>query len=149
MIRCPKCGEDKPADEFASDRTQRSGRNGYCRACRAAWAREHRRRDPAADHRARLRRRYGITPEQYDTMLAEQGGRCAICRTDQPGGNGNRTFHVDHDHDSGAVRGLLCSECNTGLARFRDDPHLLTAAVWYLEDVRTLGPAPERAEATA
>jgi hypothetical protein len=63
-------------------------------------------------------------------MLEAQGGRCAICRSDKPGGRGR--FAVDHCHSSGRVRGLLCVACNAGLGQFRDDPDLLRAAVAYL-----------------
>lgn len=61
-------------------------------------------------------------------MLATQGGRCAICR-ELPG---RKALHVDHDHASGRVRGLLCFRCNAGLGNFRDDPGTLKAALSYL-----------------
>lgn len=75
---------------------------------------------------------YGLTPEQYAEMLEEQGGVCAICGTDEWPGKGNRP-HVDHDHSTGRVRGILCSHCNHGLGKFRDDPERLRAAAEYLE----------------
>jgi hypothetical protein len=85
-------------------------------------------------NKAQLSRRrtlapYGITPEGYDSMLAEQDGRCAICRTLEPGRN---FFVVDHDHDTGKVRGLLCVKCNSGLGMFDDDPVVLMHATQYL-----------------
>jgi hypothetical protein len=64
--------------------------------------------------RAQLKALYGITPEQYDSMLAAQGGHCALC----PAVRGDRRcarLHVDHNHVTGKVRGLLCRDCNTGL----------------------------------
>lgn len=75
---------------------------------------------------------YGLTQEQFEAMLEAQGGRCAICRTDTPGGRDNR-WHVDHCHATGKVRGLLCNGCNIGLGHFKDDPERLLAAVAYLE----------------
>jgi hypothetical protein len=78
-----------------------------------------------------LRRTYGVTTEDYQRMLAEQNGCCAICGTDTPGGKGQR-LHVDHCHDSSRIRGLLCTRCNTGLGQFLDDPARLTAAISYL-----------------
>lgn len=80
---------------------------------------------------------YGVTEVQYQAMLDEQGHACAICgETDWAGGRHAGSPHVDHDHDTGAVRGLLCGSCNTGLGQFKDDPARLRAAVEYLERQR-------------
>lgn len=76
-----------------------------------------------------LKRKYGITLEDYDGMLVAQGGRCAICGEPEPDG---RSLHVDHDHDTGAVRGLLCFTCNAGIGMFDHDLRLLDAAADYL-----------------
>jgi len=73
---------------------------------------------------------YGLTPEQYDALLAEQDGKCAICRTDDWPGKGP---HVDHEHETGKVRGLLCGKCNVALGNMDDDPARLRAAADYLE----------------
>lgn len=75
-------------------------------------------------------KKYGITVEDYVRMLVEQNGRCAICLSEYPGPN---AFHVDHDHATGKVRGLLCTRCNPGLGYFRDDPELLARAIEYLK----------------
>lgn len=64
-------------------------------------------------------------------MFSEQGGVCAICQTDSPGGQ-NNTLHVDHSHSTGDVRGLLCVNCNKGLGHFQDSIELLAAASDYL-----------------
>jgi len=74
-----------------------------------------------------LKTRYGMTPEQYDTLYAEQGGACAICRE-------QKRLVVDHDHETGAVRGLLCDLCNTGIGKLRDSAERLRAAAVYLEN---------------
>ena len=73
-----------------------------------------------------LQRRYGITQEQVDTMLDEQGDLCAICRA-------KPAKHVDHCHQTGIVRGLLCFGCNRGLGKASDDPALLRRGLSYLE----------------
>jgi hypothetical protein len=83
----------------------------------------------------RLRHQYGLSVDEYDAMLARQGGVCAVCG----GGPGARAFCVDHDHDTGAVRGLLCNPCNAGIGQLGDDPARLRAAADYLE--RTLADA--------
>ncbi len=78
-----------------------------------------------------LKRHYGITKERYGIMLIEQGGVCAIC-----GGpsNDRGSYHVDHDHRTGIVRGLLCGGCNSGLGFFKDDQSLMKIAIEYLSD---------------
>lgn len=78
-----------------------------------------------------LHRTYGITPEQYDAILDSQHGHCAICGDIEPGGKGKH-FHIDHDHVTGQVRGLLCSRCNHGLGMFRDSILSLESAIVYL-----------------
>jgi len=72
-----------------------------------------------------LKRRYGIGADDFDRMVSEQGGRCAICGRPGP-------EHVDHDHATGAVRGILCFSCNGGLGQFKDDLDALSAAATYL-----------------
>jgi hypothetical protein len=82
-------------------------------------------------YRARsLKTRYKLTVEDYQFMLDAQNGRCAICN----GFNDGKTLHVDHCHETGKVRKLLCQRCNTGLGKFNDDPVLLHAASSYLKE---------------
>jgi hypothetical protein len=75
---------------------------------------------------------YRLRPERYNAILKAQGGVCAICQKPPKGKGKEKYLHVDHDHLTSAVRGLLCGECNTGLGKFRDDPDLLIAAAEYL-----------------
>ena len=84
-----------------------------------------------------LRRKYGITVADYDAMLESQGGTCALCDATPETQRARYTtyFHVDHCHDTGRVRGLLCGEHNLLLGRFGDDPVLLRQAADYLERV--------------
>ncbi len=78
---------------------------------------------------AELRRKYGISLERYREMLESQGSRCAICEADSPGGQGS--WHVDHDHETGTVRGLLCSKCNPAIGALGDSlPGVLRAAIY-------------------
>ena len=71
-----------------------------------------------------------MTVEQFEQMFTDQGGRCAICGTDDFQG---KRPHVDHCHTTGVIRGLLCVRCNQGLGNFRDSPAQLRAAIAYLE----------------
>ena len=102
----------------------------YCsRVCRVKTVSEERQRTGAM--RAYMRQRlYGVSAEEFEAMLVTQDGACAICRSTTPGGRGN--FHVDHDHATGRIRGLLCHGCNVGLGNFRDQPDLLETAAAYL-----------------
>jgi hypothetical protein len=79
-----------------------------------------------------LERLYGLSVADYERMLAAQGARCAICRAESPLHSRARRLFVDHAHATGIVRGLLCMNCNTGLAHFKDDPERLRAALAYL-----------------
>lgn len=86
-----------------------------------------------ARRRARARflvENYRMTEEQYDSILREQGGSCAICRQKPVEG---KHLHVDHDHITDAVRGLLCNGCNTGLGCFQDSTWIIARAAAYLE----------------
>lgn len=106
-------------------------RNTNARYCsKTCLEREHfvRRQE---EHRANWLRQYGLTVEQYDELLSGQGGGCAICGTQTPPARGG-CFAVDHDHETGAVRGLLCIECNSGLGMFKDEVDLLQSAIVYL-----------------
>lgn len=100
--------------------------------------RENKRRQVAADpveasrrqRMKRLRATYGLRPGDYERMLEEQEGVCAICRNPEPAGKWR--LAVDHCHMTGVVRGLLCQMCNQGLGRFSDDPARLERAAAYL-----------------
>lgn len=88
---------------------------------------------PTVSERARHRQRikpYKLTPEEFDRIAAEQNNACAICLEAPQGGL--LALLVDHNHETGEVRGLLCGPCNTGLGQFQDDPDLLERAKQYL-----------------
>ena len=118
--------------EYRAARTpeQIEAQNQYQREWRAALSPEKRAAKARIEREGMLQRNYGLGVDEFDAMLAAQGGRCAICRTDEPGGKG---WHVDHNHKTGAVRGILCSGCNTGIGLLRDDPALLRDAAAYIE----------------
>lgn len=147
MKTCTKCHQSKPLDEFyeiKASKTARTsdGRFAECKQCNRARALAHlkasRARDPEGHARkrrvwtrsARLRQ-YGMTEADYNALLSGQGGGCAICGTTEAGAGGGQ-LPVDHDHETGEVRGLLCHNCNSGLGRFGDDPDRLIAAASYL-----------------
>jgi hypothetical protein len=93
--------------------------------------------------RAETLRGYGITPKEYNSLLAEQGGVCAICQKPETelGGKHKRLVRqlaVDHDHETGQVRGLLCRRCNTAIGFLGDDVAGLWRAIDYLTRAQPL-----------
>jgi len=93
--------------------------------------------NPQAQRGYWVKNAYGVTADEYARLVEMQDGKCAICgrapeETNSTARTALGTFNVDHDHKTGAVRGLLCSPCNSGLARFDDDPQRLLAAAAYL-----------------
>ncbi|WP_433731003.1 endonuclease VII domain-containing protein [Actinoplanes sp. CA-051413] len=117
---CNKCGSEIPA--------HRPRGSKFCSVLckRRATSDRYRERNPLYQ---RLYR-YGLTAEQYEALVDAQGDRCAICRTGDPGGKGG--WHVDHCHETGVVRGLLCHHCNIAIGYFKDDPLLIRLGIEYL-----------------
>lgn len=115
-----------------------------CQACLDGSRDEQtlrRRDDPTLALRDNLWRKYRLSLERYETILASQDHKCAICRVDAPRDPRTNRFHVDHDHQccpskertcGKCIRGLLCHACNTALGNFQDDPDRLRAAIDYL-----------------
>jgi Recombination endonuclease VII len=134
---CTKCGQTKLMSEFRTDRAKATRVHPWCRGCCAANAKDRRQRDPEGFRNRTLLDRYGITAQEYDQMLGSQGNLCAICEQPEtrfdPRWKKIRGLSVDHDHETGKVRGLLCSNCNTALGLIQDNPALLRKALAYLE----------------
>lgn len=136
-LTCSKCGEAKAPEEFYKRSDRPRGRQSKCKSCvgnSTMQVREWRTKNPelAAANRQRSRVKiYDMSVEEYDALLDSQGHACAICRKTEPGGKGR--WHIDHNHETGRVRGLLCAMCNVGLGNFYDDIALLGGAIKYLE----------------
>jgi hypothetical protein len=96
------------------------------------WAARNPGRMKHLQRRASLKHRYGLTPEEFDALLTKQNNECAICYSPEPGAS----WHIDHCHDTGRVRGVLCQRCNMALGLFTDDPTMLEQAVKYLANPR-------------
>ena len=94
-----------------------------------AWARKNRDKRLKKLREIHLRNKFGLTPEDYDDILEAQGGVCALCGYPPTPGI---SLHVDHDHGTGEIRGLLCVRCNNALGLFREDPDLLKRAARYV-----------------
>lgn len=124
--RCPRCKTRKPLVEFPRNRSKKDGRQAYCKPCYNAVIGEHKDRKYGGHRNFLLHLRYGIDQAHFDRLLRQQKGKCAICQIRKP-------RHVDHDHLTKAIRGLLCVNCNNGLGKFEDDAVLMEAAIEYLK----------------
>lgn len=124
---CAKCGKNR------AERFFKSAKGRVCTTCQRARSRTN-------AHAARIGRTYGITAEEYAALFAAQDGRCAICRQQR-----SYRLNVDHNHKSGAVRGLLCRLCNGRLlTAARDNPETLRRGAEYLENPPALAVIGER-----
>lgn len=112
--RCDECSET---------------RNRYQRK----WNQDHQEARQGYDRRSGLKRHYGISHDDYEALLLEQGGGCAICGSTETDGR-KRYLEVDHAHDTGKVRGILCGRCNRAVALVDDDPARARAVATYLEN---------------
>ncbi len=157
---CRDCGAAKSLEAFNKHPKTRDGRQPHCRDCQRAYGARHyrankaryeeqakrwraenperaratRRRNylenpPTAAQRREgwLRWRYGISTADYEALFQTQGGICAICQLSSA-----QALRVDHDHDTGQVRGLLCHNCNAMLGLVREDADVLSSAIRYL-----------------
>lgn len=124
--RCPACGRTKAITEFVRNRAEKSGWGGYCRPCHNRISRENVIKNHGSTRSRMLKRRYGVDAVDVEWMILQQGGKCAVCK-EKP------AKHVDHDHESKRVRGILCFNCNRGLGYFKDDWELMCRAADYLE----------------
>ena len=135
-IQCNKCKVTKPKSEFFKESKFTRGYRYSCKDCEKPM-RDLYKNKPENKIRATKTRRswarktkYNFPQELYDERLDDQGGVCAICGTDNPGGRGQ--FHADHNHQTNQPRGVLCHNCNVALGNFKDNPELLEKAIVYL-----------------
>lgn len=148
---CTGCGETKPLTEFHKRARSKDGLAYRCRQCAHTQAVSQERRATTAKwvqspkgraartkywssrhgqeaRRNRQRRRlYGIGEAEFLAREAAQGGRCAICQQIP-----TSVLHVDHDHDTGKIRGLLCGRCNSGIGLLQDCPTIIESAAAYV-----------------
>jgi hypothetical protein len=161
MKRCARCKELKPIDCFNKNSQQKDGLHVYCRLCIKVYAKKHygehreeriekerQRRliDPekfkkyGRSYRAnfsdkiraqKIKKLYGIDFEDWVALFESQDKKCAICKMSEPGIKG---WQTDHNHETKEVRGILCTSCNNGLGRFKDNPGVLLRAADYLRN---------------
>lgn len=155
LVKCRRCGTEKPRTPqyWKPCKTCTDGMRLTCRTClQSQRSDDYRTGDKERSRRYRLRNAAKInsrraatrliggllTPQEYDAIAAKQDHRCAICSQSapikpSPGHIRRRALWVDHNHETGRVRGLLCHHCNAGLGYFKDRPEQLRKAAHYLE----------------
>ncbi len=122
---CADCRRERPRSDFGRNRANGDGLTAYCRACHNERSKANRLKRHGSARDYHLKRRYGLTSADVDAMIEAQGGVCALCQERKP-------EHVDHDHVTGVVRGVLCFCCNQGLGNFRDRADVMRQAIGYL-----------------
>jgi hypothetical protein len=159
---CTACGQSKPIDQFYRAAGMADGHRSDCIPCNLAAKKARTALDPqanrdrvrrwqldnperyrakqleyaasgrkqVADRKSYLKRKYGMTIADYERMFEAQGGVCAICREARPE---ERTLHVDHDHETGVIRGLLCFRCNQAIGSLQEDYEIFQTAADYLD----------------
>jgi len=136
---CTVCKVAKPFEEFYDGYkakkqqydTNRKYPHSRCKDCDHARVRAYHHKNKEKITKQMLvshrRRRYGLNEEEYNNMILSQNNLCAICNK-----SSSKTLHIDHDHITGKVRGLLCSSCNTGIGMLQEDTVILNKAIEYL-----------------
>ena len=157
MKKCTKCGEQKPLSEFSTRSDRPIGFASACKPCvklsqnpelrklswkkwresnpekrkasKVAWDKANPEKRKLNSYKARVKK-YNLSIEQYENILIQQNGCCAICNDllDKA-----EKTHIDHDHNTNGVRGILCHGCNTSLGGFKDSIKILKSAQIYLE----------------
>lgn len=121
---CTKCGVEKNLEEFHRQPSGPQGRHSWCRRCFNAY--KKRNVTPTAETKRRwnLRTRYDLAPQDVETLLERQQHRCAVCDVSLT------SYRIDHDHKTGAVRGILCHRCNLLLAGLEDEDFMRKARAY-------------------
>lgn len=123
---------------FVSHHQAKHGKKNLCNVCGRKkgkqWRTENKELVKELDKWNKVKSRYGITKDEYNTMFEKQNGTCKICKTHQA--DLQRGLVIDHCHDTGEVRGLLCDKCNKGLGFFEDNAETMLSAITYLTGAR-------------
>lgn len=140
--KCACCGEVKPTTEFSRHHSngKKWGFYSQCKECKNKKEKKYRQENPdkrkITYRKVDLKRKYGMTIEDKKIMLKKQDYKCAVCGEELflfgDFKDRNKVAHVDHNHETGKVRGLLCNDCNRGIGLLKDNPEYLLKAASYL-----------------
>ena len=138
MKICPKCKQEKPLNKFHKDKSTTTGLRSWCKKCTNESSKNYIRgmskeKRQLFHQRKNLKRSYNITPEEYTQRLEEQNSCCSICG--ERNNNLSMNLAVDHDHQTGQIRGLLCANCNVILGMAKDNIDILASTISYLRNV--------------
>ena len=143
---CRKCGIEKDISEFQQRKSTKDGYRNECKVCRAAYDATYYSKPENKERRLKIQSKryhanpeafakrhryllYGILPSEVERLLEFQSDSCAICGESF----NDHTSHIDHDHFTGKVRGILCSNCNSALGLVHDNLNILGAMIVYLK----------------
>lgn len=137
---CTKCLEKKDIDCFARDKYRKTGFSYKCKVCRNSdqlerareWRKNNREKIKDKDIWYKRKYEFNITKEEYYKILLKQNNSCAICKKTHDS-DSHKRMHIDHNHVSKKIRGLLCFTCNVGLGLFKDNITVIKNAIEYLE----------------
>jgi hypothetical protein len=139
---CTKCKKDKIEESFRERKSLKRGRQSWCKECESEASmvryipkpRKTRTIKPYDAHNAlvrMLKSRYNMSYDDYKKLYDSQDGKCAICKTPKPFRT-QKGLYIDHNHETKRVRGLLCTNCNSAIGKFKESEELLKNAIVYL-----------------
>jgi hypothetical protein len=150
MKNCTKCSNQKPLSEYNKNKKRKDGLSAWCKSCTKLssakwykinankviarsrqWALSNQEKKKLNSRKSHLKRKYNMSLEDEKKLIDNQKNKCAICNIEMI--TEQSKFHIDHCHNSGKVRGVLCNSCNTGLGMFKDSQEYLKSAVKYLK----------------
>jgi hypothetical protein len=141
MKVCRICDRKKTLVDFNKKSSSSDGYRSECRECQKKSAKDRYNIDPNAhkqrtkvNQRSYTAKKFGLTFSELEAMYVQQDNRCAICGVSEE--DHGKYLAIDHCHQTGKVRGLLCMSCNTGLGNFKDRSDLLMLAIMYLGEKR-------------
>lgn len=136
VLKCSTCNEHKEASLFPKAANKKRGYAWICKSCKSIKLKNKKasmspEEWTALNKKYWIKSDYGITIDEYNSLLKQQEHKCAICKIDEVDAT-NGVLHIDHCHTTKKVRGLLCMACNTGLGKFKDSEEVLQEAIKYL-----------------
>lgn len=133
QIFCKHCKSFKDTIYMKSDKTSKSGFRSSCKICTNIQAKKYHKKNPERSKKYNLLRKFNLNLTNYNEMLKKQNNVCKICLQHE---KNNRNLAVDHCHKTNKIRGLLCTQCNTGLGLFNDNIDTMLKAINYLKQTK-------------